>query len=621
MPSQQTFPVQFSDNRRCYRSGSVPGFTLSLLLVSVLSAYASLSEAAPAPAAAVEKVKPYLGWARGRLLVAPRAGLTAGEFDKALLKQRGRKKAFIQRLNAHVVELPSGADEVAAMNELRKNRKFKYVELDVAVAHAGSVTDPAFGNSWALPKIGATSAWDQANGTGVTIAILDTGVDATHPDLAANMVPGWNVYDNTADTADVHGHGTTVAGTAAAVANNAAGSAGVAYGAKIMPIRISSPDGYAYWSTVANGIYWAADHGAKVANISFNGISGSATVQSAADYMRSKGGVVVVAAGNSGAEEAIAAHNSLMTVSATDSSDARAGFSSYGAYVDIAAPGVGIYTTTRGGGYGNASGTSFSSPVVAATAALMLSANKTLPPSEIDRILKSTALDLGTAGADVYFGSGRVNAVAAVNAAKALAGSDTQSPTVAITAPTGGRINAIVPIDMTYSDNVGVARIELYANSTKIITDTAGPFAFAWDTATVADGSYTLTVRAYDVAGNQSTSAPVSVTVANDTIAPVISSFNLTEGMKMSNPQAISASATDNQSVAKMSLTINGKEMAIAYGSSISYTLSTSTRTNRNRSRISKSSTTTTAPTSYSIVVKATDKAGNTASKSATVYQ
>lgn len=612
MPSQCTFPVQFSDNRRCYRTGSVPGFTLSLLLVSVLSAYSSLSEAAPAsPAAAVQKVKPYLGWAKGRLLVAPRAGLSAVEFDKALLPQRGRKQAFIQRLNAHVVALPADADEVTVMNALRKSRKFKYVELDVAVAHAGSVTDPAFGSSWALPKIGATSAWDQGTGAGVTVAILDTGVDGTHPDLAANMVAGWNVYDNTADTADVHGHGTTVAGTVAAVANNAAGSAGVAYGAKIMPIRISAPDGYAYWSTVANGIYWAADHGAKVVNISFNGISGSSTVQSAADYLRSKGGVVIVAAGNSGGREEIAAHNSLMTVSATDSSDARAGFSSYGAYVDIAAPGVGIYTTTRGGGYGNASGTSFASPVVAATAALMLSANKTLPPSEVDRILKSTALDLGTAGVDEYYGSGRVNAAAAVNAAKALGGSDTQAPSVAITAPTGGRVTAVVPIDMNYSDNVGVVRTELYANGTKLISDTAMPYAFAWDTSTVADGNYTLTVRAFDAAGNQTTSAPVSVTVANDTVAPVISSFNLTDGMKMANPQVISATATDNQSVAKMSLTINGKEVAVAYGSSISYSLSSS-RTSGSRK---------TQSTSYSISVRATDKAGNTTSKSATIYK
>lgn len=411
MPHHCPFPVEFSDNRRCYRSGGAPGFTLCLLLLAVLAGYAGHSEAASRnddSSPKVEKVKPYLGWARGRLLIAPRAGLSAGEFEQALKPQRGRSRAFIRRLNTHVVELPAGADEVAALNELRKNRKFKYVELDMAVAHAGSVSDPNVGSSWALPKIGAPGAWDVANGSGVTIAILDTGVDAAHPDLAANLVPGWNVYDNTADTADTHGHGTSVAGVAAATANNAKGSAGVAWGARIMPVRISAPDGFAYWSTVAQGIYWAADHGAKVANISFNGISGSSSVQAAAEYMRGKGGVVVVAAGNSGGLENIAAHNALLSVAATDSGDVRASFSSYGPYVDLAAPGVGIYTTTRGGGYANGSGTSFASPVVAATAALMLSANRNLGAADVDRLLKSTALDLGAPGADDFYGAGRV---------------------------------------------------------------------------------------------------------------------------------------------------------------------------------------------------------------------
>lgn len=620
MPHHCPFPVEFSDNRRCYRSGSAPGFTLCLLLVAVLAGYAGFSEAAPqndGSSAVVEKVKPYLGWARGRLLIAPRAGLPAGEFEQALKPQRGRSKFFNRRLNTHVVELPAGADEVAALKELRKNRKFKYVELDMAVAHAGSVSDPSYSSSWALPKIGAPSAWDIANGNGVTIAILDTGVDATHPDLSANLVPGWNIYDNTADTADVHGHGTSVAGTAAAAANNAKGSAGVAWGAKIMPVRITAPDGYAYWSTVAQGIYWAADHGAKVANISFNGISGSSSVQAAAEYMRSKGGVVVVAAGNSGGPETIAANDALLSVAATDSSDARASFSSYGPYVDMAAPGVGIYTTTRGGGYAKGSGTSFASPVVAATAALMLSANKSLKAADVDRLLKSTALDLGASGADDSYGAGRVNTASAVSAAKALGTADTQAPTIAITSPTGGRVSATVPVDLTYGDNIGVVRAELYVNGVKVATDEAVPYAFAWDTSAYADGSYTLTARAFDAAGNQGVSAPVAVTLGNDATAPVIGSFNLTQGMRLASRQPIKVSATDDKGVAKISLSINGKEVAVAYGSSLSYTLATP----RRLFGINSNKTVAASPKAYTITVRVTDKAGNTTSKTVTVYQ
>jgi subtilisin family serine protease len=492
------------------------------------------------------------------------------------------------------------------MLELRKTRQFKFVELDMAVAQATTVSDPNYSSSWALPKISAPTAWDSTNGSGITIAILDTGVDPAHPDLLPNLVAGWNVYDNNADTTDVHGHGTMVAGTAAAAANNAKGSAGVAWGAKIMPVRIAAPDGYAYYSTIAQGINWAADHGAKVANVSFAGVSGSSSIQSAADYMRSKGGVVVVAAGNSGGLESIAASNSLLTAAATDSADVRASFSSYGEYVDIASPGVSVFTTTRGGGYSSVSGTSIASPVAAAAAALVMSANNKLAPADVDKALKSTALDLGTAGWDQYYGTGRVDTAKAVAAAKTYATSDTLAPSINITSPTAGsKVVGIVPVDVNYSDNVGVTRVELYVNGSKVVTDDAAPFALAWDTAGKADGAYTLVSKAFDAAGNVGNSASVSVTVSNDTTPPVIVSVNPADGATVSGKKTVSASATDNQSVAKTSLTLDGKEVAIAYGSAVSY--------NWNTNKAAKGA--------HSIVVRAWDKGGNTSSKTVTVYK
>jgi subtilisin family serine protease len=600
------FPVQSSDSRCSYRRGSAPGFTLGLALVAVLSGYAGLSDAAPVPEipAATGTVA---GYAKGRLLVAPRAGLSDKEFDKVLKSQNARSRARFTQSNTHVIELPPGVDAVKAMQTLKKDRRLKYVELDMAVLPAASVNDPAYSNSWALPKTQSPYAWDITSGAGVTIAILDTGVNGDHPDLKTNMVAGWNVFDNNSSTSDVYGHGTAVAGAAAMVGNNSAGSAGVAWGAKIMPVRISSPDGYAYWSTVSQGLYWAADHGAKVANISFNAVSGSSTVQTAAQYFRNKGGVVVVAAGNSGGQENIQAHDSMLTVSASDSNDVRASFSSYGSYVDLAAPGVSIYSTTQGGGYANWSGTSFSSPITAGAVALMMSANSKLVPADVDKILKSTAVDLGTAGYDPYYGYGRIDAYKAVTAAKsyAVVASDTQAPTISITSPTGGTVTGVVPVDVSYSDNVGVTRAELYVNGSKIATDDASPFAFAWTTDGYADGAYTLVAKAYDAAGNLGNSAPVSVTLGNDTTAPVIGSVNLTNGMTVSIMQAISASATDNQKIAKMSLTIDGKEVAIAYGSSISYKWNTR--------KIYKGV--------HSVTVRAWDAAGNTVSKSVLVYR
>jgi hypothetical protein len=372
-----------------------------------------------------------------------------------------------------------------------------------------------------------------------------------------------------------------------------------------MPVRISGLDGYAYFSTIAQGINWAADNGAKVVNISY-GVSGSSTVQSAAQYLRSKGGVVVVSAGNSSALDGTAAHDSMLSVAATDSNDARASFSTYGDFVDLAAPGVSIYATTRGGGYGNWSGTSFSSPITAATVALMMSANSKLAPADIDKILKSTAVDLGTTGFDQKFGYGRIDAAKAVAAAKSYAASDTQAPAIGITSPTGGKVAGVVPVDVNYSDNVGVTRAEFYVNGSKVASDDTSPFAFAWDTASYGDGTYTLVAKAYDAAGNVGTSPSVSVSIGNDATFPVISSFNLTSGMTVSpTKQTIKVSATDNQSIAKISLVIDGKEMAVAYGGSLSYSWNTR--------KVAKGA--------HTVTVRITDNSGNVTSKTVTVYR
>jgi len=210
--------------------------------------------------------------------VSPRPGLSDKEFGKLLKSQNAKSMGRFNHSNIYMIELPPGVDEVVAMKTLKKDHRLKFAELDVAMSAAGSVNDPGYTKSWALPKIDAPTAWDGGTGKGVTIAILDSGMDSSHPDLAANYVPGWNFYDNNSNTSETNGHGTWVAGVAAMVGNNSTGSAGVAYGAKIMPVRIASPDGYAYASTMAQALTWAADNGARVANISYSGVPGNATV-------------------------------------------------------------------------------------------------------------------------------------------------------------------------------------------------------------------------------------------------------------------------------------------------------------------------------------------------------
>lgn len=552
-------------------------------------------------------------YVRGRVLVKPRIGLSDVEFDRALKVHGGKRAREIAAIGVHLVELPAAANERAVAMALAKNPHFESAELDLILESTFTPSDPYYPSQWHEPKVGAPSAWDITAGAGVTVAILDSGVDASHPDLVANIVPGWNVYGNDGDTRDVFGHGTKVAGTVAASGNNAAGVAGVAFSSKIMPIRVSDSSGSATSSALAQGLAYAADHGARVANMSFRGLNCSSTIVAAAKYLRSKGGVAVGSAGNTGGLLNCPASEAIVTVAATTSSDVRASYSSYGPFMSVAAPGSAIYTTVKGGTYGSVSGTSFSSPIAASVYALMIAANPALQPSELDSILFSTAKDLGSAGWDQYYGWGRIDAYAAVTKATQSMALDTVNPTVAFSAPTGGKISGLVPVNITASDDVGVTQVSLYAGSTLIATDSVSPYAFSVDTTPYADGALTFTARAFDAAGNYASNS-VSVTVANDTKAPVVAVSNPVSGSTVSGAVVIAASATDNQKVSQMTLTIDGRQVAIAYGGSLAYTWSTTTTTT---SKIGGQvvSTTTTLSGAHTIVVRAIDPAGNVGSK------
>ena len=583
-------------------SGNIP----LLALAAALGAASVPALADPPQARTIEFVK-------GRVLVQTRAGLSDKEMDKLLKPHGGKRKGHLKEINVHVIELPENANEIAVMNALAKNPHVKFAELDLAVRPELIPNDTYYSSAWHLPKINGPVAWDASTGTGITVAILDTGVDGTHPDLIGSLVPGWNTYDNNSNSSDVYGHGTKVAGAAAAAGANAAGVAGVAWRAKIMPIRVSDTTGYAYVSTISSAINWAANNGARVANVSFAGVAGSSTIGSAAQYMRGKGGVVVVAAGNSGIQEAYAPNPYMTVASATDSADAKASFSSYGSFVDVGAPGVSIWTTTRGGGYGAASGTSFASPVTAGVYALMMAANPNLQPGTLDNLLFSTARDLGSSGFDNYFGYGRVDAAAAVAAARGAVATDTTSPSVSVSSPSGGsRVSGVVPVSVAASDNVGVKQVQLYLNNTLFATDTASPYGFSVDTTAMADGGLTLMARAYDAAGNVATSSNVSVTVANDTTPPTTSITSPGNGATVTGTVTVSATATDDKKVAKITLLIDGREVAVSYGSSVSYSWNTSGTKGNGRKKTSSGTTST-------ITSRAQDPAGNIGSASISV--
>ena len=380
------------------------------------------------------------------------------------------------------------------------------------------------------------------------MAIVDTGVDSTHEDLAGKMVAGWNVYDNNSNTSDVFGHGTKVAGTAAASSNNFIGVAAVAWQCKIMPIRISDTSGYATYSAMASGITWAANHGAKVANLSYSATS-SATVKSAAQYMQSKGGIVTVSAGNSSTFDSSPDNPYVLTVSASDETDSLSYFSNTGNNIDLAAPEA-AYTTRMNGGYTFSGGTSISAPIVAGVAVLVFSVNPTLTPTEVQQILKLSADDRGTTGWDVSFGWGRImvsskpvrlsittrssstprarTAIATGWPARTRSScsptpsptpspspspfSDTTAPTVIITSPVNGaRVSVNAPVYVNAYDNIRVVRVELYVDGKLTATSTNAPFSTKWNSKKAAAGAHVLHCKAFDAAGNVGTSAQVTV--------------------------------------------------------------------------------------------------------------
>jgi type VII secretion-associated serine protease mycosin len=272
-----------------------------------------------------------------------------------------------------------------------------------------------------LSRLRIERAWERSpDGQGVTIAILDSGIDANHPEFFGRVSSGYDFVNDDSNPNDDNGHGTMVAGVAAAAANNKIGIAGIAYKATILPIKVLDEDGAGDDADLIDGIEFAVAQGADVINMSLGGPANSAPLNDAIDDAIAAGVVVVAAAGNSGAGELSypAAYDPVLAVGATGDDGTLAYFSTWGWWVDIAAPGVGIVSTYPAAGtaeaYEVASGTSFSSPIVAGVAAM---ARSEFPGDSVMQIadrLKNSARDRGPYGIDPYYGAGTVDALGAV---------------------------------------------------------------------------------------------------------------------------------------------------------------------------------------------------------------
>jgi subtilisin family serine protease len=392
---------------------------MSRSLLAALLVLASLLFGAP-PAAVAGSGASASGHVPDELLVAPKAGITDQELGQVYAGHGAQRLQIHTGIGVHHIKVaPQQLDAVE--QALRQDPRVRFVEKNF-LARSGAVpNDPGYAYQWHLPKISAPTGWDISTGsTGIPIAIIDSGVDPGHPDLAAKLLPGYNFLASNTDTHDVLGHGTAVAGTAAAITNDGLGIAGVAWVNPIMPLVVLDSTDYATYANIASAITWAADHGARAINISIGGSSYSSTLQDAVNYAWNKGVVVAAAAMNNGADAPYypAALANVLAVSATDQNDQLASWSNYGSWIALSAPGTMIYTTTNGGSYGYWEGTSLASPQVAALAALVLSVHPSLTASQVVSLLENNADDLGAVGFDPIYGWGRINVARTLQAAQ-----------------------------------------------------------------------------------------------------------------------------------------------------------------------------------------------------------
>lgn len=424
-------PIQTNPRNSAHLSQSLLTMLVGILVALCLLLW--LSPNARGEAATAEKVdetpggKPY---AARELLVTYEEEAPERVEKEAPKEAGGEVEEEIEKLDSQLLtfsEVKAEGSEEEREDVLKRKKAALEREPGIAsveynyVRKAGYVPDdPRFSRQYALGKASFPKAWNKARGRGARIAIVDDGIDARHPDLADKVVLQKDFVndDEIADDSS-YGHGTHVAGIAAAATGNGNGIAGGCPNCKLI-IAKATQDLSGTVSDIAEAIVWSADNGAEVINLSLSGPGASEVERKAVNYATRKGVVVVGAAGNWGTNEPLypASYPNTVSVAATDKSDKVASFSSYGRLVDVAAPGVGVLSTLPNGKYGSLSGTSMAAPYVSALAGLL--SGEGLNQHEIRDRIENGALDLGKKGKDPHYGHGRINALAAVNGTKSL---------------------------------------------------------------------------------------------------------------------------------------------------------------------------------------------------------
>lgn len=514
--------------------GSTPATALLIILLIVTTLSAIPQRFHATSAAQAESIP-------GEFIVGFKKEFHIPDAGKQLAVSKGGnilKQLTHPALNAILVRVPLQQAD-AFQRAMKESPLVRYVEPNVIVSTTIVPNDPRYGDQWALPKIQAPQAWDINTGSSsVRVAVLDTGIDYTHDDIAPNYLPcGYDWVNSDTDPMDDHNdpgtgnsHGTNVAGTIAAHTNNGIGVAGVAggwgttHGATLIAEKVMDSTGRGDTFTLADAITHAVDVcNVDVINLSLGWYDFfSDTVQSALQYAADRGVISVAAAGNHGRENSsfypcaygsghpLSTAEIVMCVSATDSSDNRASFSNYGNAVDVSAPGVNVLSTVRRGfgDYGYKSGTSMATPHVAAVVALVMSQFPSYIRDQIwNRVLAGTD-DRGAAGWDAYYGWGRLNAHLAL-----------PLPMMTLS-PTSGSAGTSVLVSGSNFDVQDTSCVissspsGLVANQQCVAS--GGTVSGVFTVASGATGSYTVAVTGYAIGDTAHATWPVVFALVRD---------------------------------------------------------------------------------------------------------
>lgn len=501
------------------------------VLAALLVAFATSAFAGPASPAQDSGGQ----WETGRVVAGVRPGTTSKELDKSVKRSHARLVRTVAGGRVAIIAPHAGFSAEGVARELERESTVLHARPELRVRALLAPNDPAYPTQWGMARVGAPTAWDVQRGSGsVSVAVIDSGVEYAHPDLAGRVdtVNGWDFVDGDAQAQDDFGHGTHIAGIIAANTDNGLAVAGMAHGCTLMPLRVLDAAGNGTDTSVALAIRWAADRGAQVINLSLGSAERSLVMEEACDYAIAQGCVVVAASGNSAAQvgwepgqiQHPAAYAPVVAVGAVDQSALRASFSEWGSALDLTAPGVGIVSLYPTGGQATITGTSMAAAHVSGVAALIRSQYPRLSGPDTVALLESSAEDLGTAGKDYRFGSGLVRADRALGAGTqpVLPPADDDIPGVPVprtpileSLDESGDVNDVYSIELGVGDTLhaqlsgpvaGGFVMNLYSPRATTVSQTSEVLASAHDTLAyvVRDseaGTYYLNVAALSGSG------------------------------------------------------------------------------------------------------------------------